>query len=79
MRHLPARQRAVIALRYLEGLGVEETAALLNCSTGRVERRTATALRALRAALPDALPPCVRTVAVRGGPGGRPVPGRRRT
>ncbi|MFB7288823.1 SigE family RNA polymerase sigma factor [Actinacidiphila glaucinigra] len=54
LRRLPPWQRAVIALRYLEGMGVEETASLLNCSAGTVRRRTAKALRALSGALPGA-------------------------
>lgn len=54
LRRLPPRQRAVIGLRYLEGLGVEETASLLNCSAGAVGRRTAKALRTLNGALAGA-------------------------
>ncbi|WP_406273955.1 hypothetical protein [Actinacidiphila glaucinigra] len=81
----------MIALRYLEGLGVEVTASLLNCSAGRsggVRPRPCAPLPApfpmpaCRAGDPDARPGCagrVRTGAARGGPGGRRVPRRRRT
>lgn len=46
---LSRMQRAVIALRYWEDLSVEDTAAVLGCSTGSVKTHTARALAVLRA------------------------------
>ncbi len=52
---LPPRQRAVIVLRYYEGLSEREIADTLGCSTGNVKSTAHRALRALRAAIgPDA-------------------------
>lgn len=45
------RQRAVLVLRYYEDLSVEDTAALLRCSTGNVKSQAARGLVALRRAL----------------------------
>jgi RNA polymerase sigma-70 factor (sigma-E family) len=45
---LPARQRAVVVLRFYCDLSVEETAALLGCSQGTVKSQTARGLEALR-------------------------------
>ncbi|BEL10409.1 SigE family RNA polymerase sigma factor [Actinoplanes sichuanensis] len=45
---LPARQRAVLVLRFLEGLSVQETAAALKCPQGTVKVYTARGLDALR-------------------------------
>jgi RNA polymerase sigma-70 factor (sigma-E family) len=48
---LPARQRAVLVLRFWEDLSVEQTAAILNCSTGTVKSTSSKALVKLRTAL----------------------------
>ncbi len=45
---VPARQRAVLVLRYWQDLGVEETAAALRCSVGTVKSNTNRGLKALR-------------------------------
>jgi RNA polymerase sigma-70 factor (sigma-E family) len=44
---LPARQRATVVLRYLEGMSERETAAVMRCSEGTVKSQTARALHAL--------------------------------
>jgi RNA polymerase sigma-70 factor (sigma-E family) len=44
---LPARQRATVVLRYLEGMSERETAAVMRCSAGTVKSQTARALSAL--------------------------------
>ena len=44
---LPARQRATVVLRYLEGMSERETAAVMRCSEGTVKSQTARALNAL--------------------------------
>jgi RNA polymerase sigma-70 factor (sigma-E family) len=48
---LPARQRATVVLRYLEGMSERETAAVMRCSEGTVKSQTARALNALEACL----------------------------
>jgi RNA polymerase sigma-70 factor (sigma-E family) len=45
---LPARQRAVLVLRFLEGLSVQQTAVALKCPEGTVKVYTARGLGALR-------------------------------
>jgi RNA polymerase sigma-70 factor (sigma-E family) len=55
LRRVPARQRAVLVLRFLEGLDVAATAELLGCTEGTVKSQTARGLEALRGALGDAL------------------------
>ena len=48
---LPPQQRAVIVLRYYEGLGEREIADTLGCSPGTVKSTAHRALKSLRAAL----------------------------
>jgi RNA polymerase sigma-70 factor (sigma-E family) len=45
---LPARQRAVIVLRYFEDLSEADTATVLGCSVGAVKSHTHRAMRQLR-------------------------------
>jgi RNA polymerase sigma-70 factor (sigma-E family) len=54
---LPARQRATVVLRYLEGMSERETAAVMRCSEGTVKSQTARALKTLADCLkPKELP-----------------------
>lgn len=53
VRSLPPRQRAVIVLRYYEGLSEQEIAEALDCSRGNVKSTAHHALKSLRAALGD--------------------------
>jgi RNA polymerase sigma-70 factor (sigma-E family) len=56
LRRLPKGQRAVLVLRYIADLSVEETAQALNCSTGNVKSQSARGLATLRAVMTDAEP-----------------------
>jgi len=51
LRDVPAGQRAVLVLRYFDGLDVAGAAAALECSEGNVKSQTARGLTALKAAL----------------------------
>ncbi|GGN42585.1 RNA polymerase sigma-70 factor (sigma-E family) [Actinoplanes campanulatus] len=48
LARVPARQRAVLVLRYWQDLSVEETAAALGCSAGTVKSQAARGLDTLR-------------------------------
>lgn len=56
LRRLPAGQRRVVVLRFLEDLSVAETADLLGISPGTVKSYTARALASLRVILDDTAP-----------------------
>jgi RNA polymerase sigma-70 factor (sigma-E family) len=51
LAQLPPGMRAVVVLRHIEGLNVEETAAAVGTSPGNVKSQTARGLDKLRAAL----------------------------
>lgn len=50
---VPPGQRAVLVLRYYEGMDVAATAAALECSEGNVKSQTARGLAALKAVLAE--------------------------
>jgi RNA polymerase sigma-70 factor (sigma-E family) len=56
VRELPARQRAVLVLRYFDDLTEAETARVLGCSVGTVKSQHARAIARLRKLLPDGRP-----------------------
>jgi RNA polymerase sigma factor (sigma-70 family) len=60
LAELPARQRDVIACRYVVGLDEGETAALLGLARGTVKSRAARGLRRLRGLLTDRQDPGAR-------------------
>ncbi|MFD0742457.1 sigma-70 family RNA polymerase sigma factor [Phytohabitans flavus] len=53
LQALPARQRAVVILRYFEDYSEAETADILNCRVGTVKSHTARALSKLRELMPE--------------------------
>jgi RNA polymerase sigma-70 factor (sigma-E family) len=55
LRQLPPRQRAVLVLRFLEGMDVAATARAMGCREGTVKSQTAHGLAALRTVLGTAL------------------------
>ncbi|OQO90549.1 SigE family RNA polymerase sigma factor [Saccharomonospora piscinae] len=51
LAHVPSKQRAVLVLRYFEGLDVSGVARTLGCSEGNVKSQTSRGLAKLRAVL----------------------------
>lgn len=66
LQTMPARQRAVIALRYYAGFSVSETAEIMTCAEGTVKALTSQAIARLRPHLES--DPSVRTMPT--APGG---------
>jgi RNA polymerase sigma-70 factor (sigma-E family) len=60
LERLPPGQRAVVVLRFYEGLDVRDTARVLRCSTGTVKSQTSAAITKLRALLPGYPQPATR-------------------
>jgi RNA polymerase sigma-70 factor (sigma-E family) len=56
LRKLPTRMRAVIVLRYWEGLSEAETAAVLGCAIGTVKSQAARGLARIRERLVEGVP-----------------------
>ncbi|MFI5832608.1 SigE family RNA polymerase sigma factor [Micromonospora sp. NPDC051300] len=56
LARVPPRQRAVLVLRFLHDLPVEEVARIMNCSPGTVKSQTAHGLAAMRRLLAEAAP-----------------------
>ena len=50
LQGVPPKQRAVLVLRFVHDLSVEQTARILKCSTGTVKSQSARGLQTLRAA-----------------------------
>lgn len=54
LKRLPERDRDLLVLRFVVGLGERETAAALGCRTGTIKSRTSRALAKLRVLLTEA-------------------------
>lgn len=53
LRRVPRGQRAMVVLRFYEGLSVSDVARAMDCSEGNVKSQTARGLAALRTALTE--------------------------